>query len=218
MLRGFLLTIVFLLLALQLLASLFETGLYAGEKIFLENNNLLYTRGWLFYYKWVVKPLSAFAALVLLIVNTCSCCCGGPNRKTGKGGRSYPSTLGFVSLVLTALWAVIVGFQLRHSDSTTVSTIVDNTIRQRMFIYPLGDGFSLNNDCNASPFTLVESGTTACKLLKAESGVAIGCMGLWALTFVFSLLVCCTVRRRKEVDPTMFAPDSGSHQHYQQRY
>ncbi|KAI8319623.1 hypothetical protein GQ54DRAFT_30881 [Martensiomyces pterosporus] len=213
MLRGFLLTIIFILLALQVIASLFETGLYAAEKIYLEDKSLAYSRGWLFYFKWVVKPLSAGVSLVLLIINMCSCCCGGPNRKTGRGGRTYPSVLGFFSLVLTGLWAVIVGFQLRNNDTTKASTLITSTIQARAFVYPLGEGFSLSNDCSAVPFTLIDFGTTACKLLKAESGVAIACLGLWALTFVFSLFVCCTVRRGKNQQPMTFTPTN-----YPQRY
>ncbi|KAJ1940591.1 hypothetical protein FBU59_003766, partial [Linderina macrospora] len=105
MLRGFLLTLVFLFLTLQVLASLFETGLYAAEKIYFDKYDLTYTRGWLYYFKWVVKCLSLGVALVLTIGSLCSCCCGGPKRN-GAGGRSFPRALGFFSFILTGLWAV----------------------------------------------------------------------------------------------------------------
>ncbi|KAJ1740489.1 hypothetical protein LPJ78_004371 [Coemansia sp. RSA 989] len=201
MLRGCLLTLVAVLLVLQFLASLFETALYAGEKIYFDHNNLLYTRGWLYYFKWVIKPLSAALALSLVLQTLCSCCCGGPSKRTGRGGKGYPSILAFCSIVMTALWAVIVGFQLRNDGNTTVSVLVDNTITSGVFVYPLGDGFSLRNDCSASPFTLIEHGKTACRLLLAESGIAIVCLGLWALSFLFALFLFCVVSRKSKIEP-----------------
>ncbi|KAJ2357074.1 hypothetical protein IWW50_002193 [Coemansia erecta] len=197
MLRGFLLTIVLVVLAVQFLASLFETALYAGEKIYLDQNDLLYTKGWLYIFKWVVKPLSAAIALALVIPAMCSCCCGG---RVG-GGKTFPGVLSFFSLVLTALWAVIVGFQLRNSERTTVTMLVDNTIANGVFVYPLGDGFSFKNDCEAPPFTSVDHGKTVCRLLTAESGIAIVCLGLWGLSLILSLFLHCVVRRNNKVKP-----------------
>ncbi|KAJ2497656.1 hypothetical protein GGH96_004945 [Coemansia sp. RSA 1972] len=194
MLRGFVLTLVLILLVLQFLASLFETALYAGEKIYMDQNDLLYTKGWLYFFKWVVKPLSAAIALSLVIPAMCSCCCGGPSRRSA-GGKTFPGVLMFFSLVLTALWAVIVGFQVRNNDRTTVSVLVDNTIAQGMFVYPLGDGFSFKNDCNAPPFSSMDRGTTVCRLLTAESAIAVVCLALWALAFLMSLFLHCIVRR-----------------------
>ncbi|KAJ1839733.1 hypothetical protein LPJ70_004945 [Coemansia sp. RSA 2708] len=201
MIRGFLLTLVLLLLALQFLASLFETALYAGEKIYFDHNDLLYTRGWLYYFKWVVKPLSGVLALGLVLPTLCACCCGGPDRRFGTGGKGFPSVLAFFSVVLTGLWAVIVGFQLRNNEHTTVSTLVSNTVSSGVFVYPLGDGFSLKNDCDAAPFPQIDHGKTACRLLKAESGMAIGCLGLWALTFLMSLFLLCNARRTSKIKP-----------------
>ncbi|KAJ2159028.1 hypothetical protein GGF46_003320 [Coemansia sp. RSA 552] len=197
MLRGFLLGLVLVLLGIQFLASLFETALYAGEKIYLDHNDLLYTKGWLYYFKWVVKPLSAVLALGLVLPTLCSCCCGGPDRRFGRGGKTYPSVLAFFSLALTALWAVIVGFQVRDNGNTTVSELVTSTVNRGIFVYPLGDGFSLSNDCDAEPFPSIENGKTACKLLKAESAIAIVCLGLWGLSFLMSLFLLCVVRRSK---------------------
>ncbi|KAJ1825996.1 hypothetical protein LPJ56_002405, partial [Coemansia sp. RSA 2599] len=186
-----------LVLVLQVLASLVETAVYAGEKIFLDKYDLAYTKGWQYYFKWVIKPLSAVIAFSLLVPTLCSCC-RGPSSSTGRGGRVYPSVLGFLSLVMTALWAVIVGYQVRNTDNTTADSIINNTLANNMFVYPLGEGFSLKNDCNAVPFTMIDNGSTACKLLKAESGLSIGCLGLWGLTFIFSTLLCCIVRRTRQ--------------------
>ncbi|KAJ2298269.1 hypothetical protein IWW55_004521 [Coemansia sp. RSA 2706] len=203
MIRGLILTLVLVLLVLQFLASLFETALYAGEKIYFDHNDLLYTRGWLYYFKWVVKPLSAALALGLVLPTLCSCCCGGPDRRFGTGGKAFPSMLAFFSVVLTALWAVIVGFQLRNDEHTTVSTLFNNTVSSGVFVYPLGDGFSLKNNCDAPPFPQIDHGKTACRLLKAESGMAIACLGLWALTFLMSVFLFCTVRRGNKIKPVV---------------
>ncbi|KAJ1956251.1 hypothetical protein EC988_001448 [Linderina pennispora] len=212
MLRGFLLTLVFSLLALQVISSLFETGLYAAEKIYFDQNDLTYTKGWLYYFKWVVKCLSLGVALVLLVGSLCSCCCGGP-KNSGSGGRRFPRALGFFSLILTALWAVVVAFQVRNNDKTNVTSIISTSIQAQKFVYPLGDGFSLKNDCSAYPFTSIDHGTTACKLLLAESAVAIACLGLWALTLIFSFFLCCTVSRtqKKNVQQVAWAQPQ---QHY----
>ncbi|KAJ2239303.1 hypothetical protein GGI13_008065, partial [Coemansia sp. RSA 455] len=56
-------------------------------------------------------------------------------------------------------------------------------------------GFSLKNDCDASPFTLFDHGSTACKLLKTDSAVAFACLGLWAISLLFSGFLLCTVNR-----------------------
>ncbi|KAJ1893587.1 hypothetical protein LPJ66_005658 [Kickxella alabastrina] len=201
MLRGFVITLVIVLLVLQALSSLFETGIYAGVQVFLDKNDLAYTKGWQYYFKWVVKPLSAVTALGLLISSMCSCCCGGPKRSADiRGGRTFPSVLGFFSLVLTALWAVVVAFQVRDTNATTVETIFNSSFVNQAFIYPLGKGFSLKNDCKASPFTLMEHGETACTLLKAETALTVVCLALWALTFIFSTLLCCIVRRTRRVN------------------
>ncbi|KAJ1727445.1 hypothetical protein LPJ61_004564 [Coemansia biformis] len=195
MLRGCALGLVVVLLLLQFLCSLFETALYAGEKVYFDNNDLLYTKGWLYYFKWVIKPLSAAIALGLVLPAICSCCCGGSSGRFGTGGRVFPSVLAFFSLALTVLWAIIVGFQTRNSDRTTVGFIIGSSIAGGQFVYPLGDGFSLKNDCNAPPFTTVDHGTTACGLLKAESAVSIVCMGLWAIMLLISATLFCCVRR-----------------------
>ncbi|KAJ2001230.1 hypothetical protein GGI04_000626 [Coemansia thaxteri] len=199
-LRGCALFVVFFVLVAQVLASLFETGFYAAEKVYMDNNDLFYTKGWQYYFKWVVKPLSAVMAIFLLVSTLCSCVFGGPDRRTRQGGRGFPGALGVVSAVLVALWTVICVYQMR--DGSTVTSIVNTSVSSGMFVYPLGQGFSLKNDCNASPFTLVEHGTTACQLLKAESAVAFACLGLWALTLVLSTLLCCIVGRRRSVAPT----------------
>ncbi|KAJ1642198.1 hypothetical protein LPJ64_005935 [Coemansia asiatica] len=212
--RRFILFLVGLVLVLQVLASLVETAVYAGEKIFLDKYDLAYTKGWQYYFKWVIKPLSAAIAFSLLLPTLCSCC-RGPDRSKGRG-HVYPSILGFLSLVMTALWAVIVGYQVRNTDNTTANSIIHNTLANNMFVYPLGEGFSLKNNCNASPFTMIDNGSTACKLLKAESGLSIGCLGLWGLTFIFSTLLCCIVRRahQKHVSDEVYAlsPQSAHHQ------
>ncbi|KAJ2779781.1 hypothetical protein H4R18_003809 [Coemansia javaensis] len=197
MLRGCLLGLVILLLLAQFLASVAETAVYAGEKVYLDNNNLLYTKGWFYNYKWVVKPLSAVVALGLVLPAICSCCCGGPDRRFGTGGRVFPSVLTFFSLALTALWAVVVGYQQRNGDSTLVNNLISQTISSGQFVYPLGTGFSLKNDCNAPPFTVMDHGTTVCALLKAETAVAIVCLGIWGLTLLLALFLFCFVRRRK---------------------
>ncbi|KAJ2487391.1 hypothetical protein IWW37_005251 [Coemansia sp. RSA 2050] len=193
--RRCLLFLVFIVLALQALASLFETGLYAGEKVFLDNNDLAYTKGWLYYFKWVVKPLSAAVAIFLSFSTVCSCIFGGPDKATRQGGRAFPITLSVFSVIMTALWAVICAYQMKDSDSTSTLAIINNSFANNMFVYPLGQGFSLKNDCDASPFTLIDHGSTACKLLKAESAVAFACLGLWALSFLFSTFLLCIVSR-----------------------
>ncbi|KAJ2079422.1 hypothetical protein H4R24_003787 [Coemansia sp. RSA 988] len=197
MLRGLVLTIVVVVLVLQFLASLFETALYAGEKIYLDNNDLAYTKGWLYNFKWAIKPISTVVALGLVLPAMCSCCCGGPDRRFGTGGRVFPSVLTFFSLVLTALWAVIVGYQVRNDDKTQLAVLVSDTINRGMFVYPLGDGFSLKNDCGKAPFALMDHGETACKLLKAETAMSIVCLSLWALTLVLSMFLFCIVRRNR---------------------
>ncbi|KAI9500460.1 hypothetical protein GGI25_006048 [Coemansia spiralis] len=208
MLRGFVLTLVFFILALQVLASLFETALYAGEKVFLDHNNLAYTKGWLYYFKWVVKPLSAFIAIVMLVSTMCSCCCGGSRRYgSGRVSSKFGSVLGFFSLIFTVLWAIIVGFQVRNSNKTVVQYVVSSITNSASIVYPLGDGFSFKNDCKNVPFTLVDHGETACKLLKAESAVAIACLGLWALTLIMSFFLCCIARRRVDkAGDVVYAP------------
>ncbi|KAJ2504326.1 hypothetical protein GGF44_003778 [Coemansia sp. RSA 1694] len=193
--RRCLLFLVFVVLALQALASLLETGLYAGEKVYLDNNDLAYTKGWLYYFKWVVKPLSAALAIFLSFSTVCSCIFGGPDKQTRQGGRAFPITLGVVSVVMTALWAVICAYLMKDDDSTTVTAIINNSISAQYFVYPLGQGFSLKNDCSASPFTLIEHGSTACTLLKVESAVAFACLGLWAISILFSAFLVCAVRR-----------------------
>ncbi|KAJ2741090.1 hypothetical protein GGI20_005431 [Coemansia sp. BCRC 34301] len=199
--RKCLLFCVFLILALQAVASLFETGLYAGEKVFLDNNDLMYTKGWLYYYKWVVKPLSAGLAIFLAFSTVCSCIFGGPDKQTRQGGRAFPITLGVVSVVLTALWAVICAYLMKDDDRTTVTGIINDSVSAQQFVYPLGHGFSLKNDCKASPFTLFEHGETACTLLKVESAVAFACLGLWVLSFLFSGFLLCSVHRSGRVSP-----------------
>ncbi|KAJ1887684.1 hypothetical protein GGH13_009937 [Coemansia sp. S155-1] len=193
--RRCLLFIVFLVLALQVLASLFETGLYAGEKVFLDNNDLMYTKGWLYYFKWVVKPLSAALAIFLSLSTVCSCIFGGPDKATRQGGRAFPITLGVFSVIMTALWAVICAYQMKDADSTSITAIINNSFAANNFVYPLGQGFSLKNDCDASPFTLFDHGSTACKLLKTDSAVAFACLGLWAISLLFSGFLLCTVNR-----------------------
>ncbi|KAJ2057296.1 hypothetical protein GGI17_005730 [Coemansia sp. S146] len=193
--RRCLLFIVFLVLALQVLASLFETGLYAGEKVFLDNNDLMYTKGWLYYFKWVVKPLSAALAIFLSLSTVCSCIFGGPDKQTRQGGRAFPITLGVLSVIMTALWAVICAYLMKDEESTSITAIINNSVAANSFVYPLGQGFSLKNDCDASPFTLFDHGSTACKLLKVESAVAFACLGLWAISFLFSGFLLCTVNR-----------------------
>ncbi|KAJ1852705.1 hypothetical protein H4R99_002569 [Coemansia sp. RSA 1722] len=207
--RRFILFLVGLALLLLVAVSLVETAVYAGEKIFLDKYDLAYTKGWQYYFKWVVKPLSAVMAFSLVLPTLCSCC-------GGRGGRVYPAVLGFVSLVMTALWAVIVGYQVRNSDNTTADSIINNTLANNMFVYPLGEGFSLKNDCNAVPFTVIDNGSTACKLLKAESGLSIGCLGLWGLTFIFSTFLCCIVNRARNKrvssgDVYAISPQSAHH-------
>ncbi|KAJ2614095.1 hypothetical protein H4S08_001873 [Coemansia sp. RSA 1365] len=197
MLRGFVLTVVVVLLTLQFLASLFETALYAGEKIYMDKNDLIYTKGWLYNFKWAIKPISAVVALGLVLPAMCSCCCGGPDRRFGTGGRVFPSVLAFFSVALTALWAVIVGFQVRNNDKTLMKTLADIINDEGKLSYPLGDGFSLKNDCGTVPFTMVDHGTTVCKLLKAESAISIVCLGLWAVTLLLSMFLFCIVRRSR---------------------
>ncbi|KAJ2891896.1 hypothetical protein IWW38_003431 [Coemansia aciculifera] len=199
--RRCLLFLVFLVLALQALASLFETGLYAGEKVYLDHNDLAYTKGWLYYFKWVVKPLSAAVAILLGFSTVCSCIFGGPDRQTRQGGRAFPTVLLMASVVMTALWTVIGVYQSKNDDSTTVTAIINESIRSSFFVYPLGNGFSLKNDCSAIPFTLIDHGTTACKLLKAESAVAFACLGLWALSLLLAVFLLCSVRRGGRVYP-----------------
>ncbi|KAJ2785005.1 hypothetical protein GGI15_002071 [Coemansia interrupta] len=213
MLRGCILFFVGLILFLQALASIVETGIYIGEKVVLDHNHLAYSKGWLYYFKWVVKPLSASVAVSLFFSALCSCCCGGPDRVTGRGGRTFPMVMAFFSFVLTVLWAIIVGFMVHYSDETTGTAIVNNTIANQAFVYPLGKGFSLKNDCEAIPFTAMDHGTTACRLLLVESGISIVCLGLWAILFIFSFFLLCAVRRiqNKHVSPTVEAFSPSAH-------
>ncbi|KAJ2547928.1 hypothetical protein EV175_005030 [Coemansia sp. RSA 1933] len=197
MLRGFVLTLVFLCVGLQALASLFETAMYAGEKVYLDHNDFWYTKGWLYYFKWVVKPLSAAIALVLLLSTMCACCCGGGRASiTGRASTKFASFLGFLSLVMSVLWGIIVGFLARNNNKTIVQVVISSLTNNATIEFPLGEGFSFKNQCDQSPFTLVDKGETACKLLKADSAVAIVCFGLWLLTLVFSFFLCCIARRR----------------------
>ncbi|KAJ2826662.1 hypothetical protein FBU31_003387, partial [Coemansia sp. 'formosensis'] len=138
-------------------------------------------------------PLSAALAIFLSFSTVCSCIFGGPDKATRQGGRAFPITLGVFSAIMTALWAVICAYQMKDTDSTSATAIINNTISNNSFVYPLGQGFSLKNDCNAIPFTLYDHGSTACKLLKTESAVAFACLGLWALSFLFSAFLLCTV-------------------------
>ncbi|KAJ2401097.1 hypothetical protein GGI23_001617 [Coemansia sp. RSA 2559] len=209
MLRGLVLTLVFICMALQALTSLFETALYAGEKVYLDHNDLWYTKGWLYYFKWVVKPLSAGIALVMILSTMCACCCGGGRKSiTGRASTKFAGFLGFISLVMSVLWGIIVGFQVRNNNRTIVQVVVSSFTSTATLVYPLGDGFSFKNKCNEAPFTLVDKGETACKLLKAESAVAIVCFGLWLLTLIFSFFLCCIARRRAvdKVGDAVYSP------------
>ncbi|KAJ2683332.1 hypothetical protein H4R19_007011, partial [Coemansia spiralis] len=191
MLGRCMLFLVVLLLLAQFLSSLAETALYAGEKVYFDNNDILYTKGWLYNFKWAVKPLSAVLSLSLVLPALCSCCRPNQSQGCGTGGKVFPSVLAFISLVMTALWAVIVGYQESNSERTTVGFLINSSIAGGQFVYPMGYGFSLKNDCNSPFFTQVDHGTTACGLLKADSALSIVCMGIWAVLLLTSLTLFC---------------------------
>ncbi|KAJ2720951.1 hypothetical protein GGI07_004301 [Coemansia sp. Benny D115] len=193
--RRFIIAVVIFLLVLQILASLVETGIYAGAKIVLDKNDLAYTKGWQYYFKWVVKPLSAGLALALGFFGLCSCLRRNADPHSGRPRRTFMTVLTIISTIMSVLWAIVVAYQVRDNDDTTVNAIINDSVANRGFVYPLGKGFSLKNKCDEAPFTLLDHGSTACKLLKAESGLAIGCLGLWGLTLIMSFFLCCSVRR-----------------------
>lgn len=196
MLRGCILFLVIALLLLQFLASLGLTGLYAAEKVYLDHRDLAYDQNWLYYFKWVVKPLSAAIALLMVLPTICSCICGSLKGKV-TGGMVYPSFLGFVSLAFSVLWGIIVGELARHSWRTTVHGMIKTTAFGHHAVYPLGQGFSLQNDCHQPPFTILMHGVRVCKLLKAESIVSIVAFAIWLLTLLASFGLCFIVRSNK---------------------
>ncbi|KAJ2796877.1 hypothetical protein H4R21_004542 [Coemansia helicoidea] len=183
--------LVIVLLLFQFFCSLAETGLYAGEKVYMDNNAILYTKGWLYNFKWAVKPLSAVISLGLVVPALCSCCRPNTSQGCGTGGKIFPSVLAFFSLAMAILWAIIVGFQERNNEHNTVGFLINSSTAGGQLIYPLGYGFSLKNDCDAPLFAQVDFGTTACTILKADSAIAVVCLAVWGVLLLLSLTLFC---------------------------
>ncbi|KAJ1917814.1 hypothetical protein H4219_003005 [Mycoemilia scoparia] len=191
---SFVKTLAALLFVLIFAVSIISTGTYAAQKVRLDQEDLPYARPWQYRFKWVVKPLSAFLSLLLLIFaafSACKSCCGGGSSKSGRSGRVYPSFMLLFSVGMCVLWSILVAYQFKNAPNYTdnPSQFIDNSSNARFFIYPLASGISLKNDCGASPFTLYEHGELLCKLIKIDSITAIIALGLWGIALLFSLLL-----------------------------
>ncbi|KAJ1901481.1 hypothetical protein LPJ66_000763 [Kickxella alabastrina] len=197
MLRGFVDTVVIILTALLALISLSELGMFAGVQPIMIKRHLLYTRSWLYFFRWVILPLSICFSVRLMFYSWYLCRCGGRKRSMeNSSNRTFPYLLGLLSLILASLWTVIVSFQVRGTHLTMVATAFNNFISGQAIVFPLDKGFLLKDDCHASPFTQIEYGEITCSLLKANTTITIVILGLWTLSLNFAIslgfLVHCT--------------------------
>lgn len=175
--------IVIALLALQFVASLGLTAFYAVEQIILANHHIEYSKGWLYYYKWVIKPTSAIVACFLCLTMVFRGLIA-KIRSRLTHFISMPLMLTLMSLVFSGLWGVIFGFLITTHRQFDGDSVEGDDLQGGAITIPLGDGFSLQNNCHQKPFTLKDIGVKACMLLKAESITNLVCFGIWFVTFV----------------------------------
>ncbi|KAI7821131.1 hypothetical protein BX661DRAFT_188654 [Kickxella alabastrina] len=198
MLRGFVDTVVIILTALLALISLSELGMFAGVQLIMIKRHLVYTRSWLYFFRWVVLALSICFSVRLMVYSWYLCRCGGRKRSMeSSSNRTFPYLFGLLSLILAPLWAVIVSFQVRGTDSTMVATAFNNFTSGQTIVFPLGKGFLLKDDCHASPFTQIEYGEITCSLLKASTIITIILLGLWTLSLIFAISLGFLVHRTR---------------------
>ncbi|KAJ1673604.1 hypothetical protein EV182_004911 [Spiromyces aspiralis] len=189
--------ITFFALGLQFISSVGQIVIYAGNKIILDHEEIPYLKSWLYRYRWAVLPLSALLAAILFLLHICEMCvcC----LRLGRDGRTLTTILFSFSLIMAVLWAVLVGYSYKDAPiySDNFNSFAQEFITTRTFFFPLDTGISYKNDCNASPFTLINRGVDLCKLLTAESILAIVSLCLWGISLLGSIMVFIAISMRK---------------------
>ncbi|KAJ1931969.1 hypothetical protein FBU59_006529 [Linderina macrospora] len=207
MLRDFLFPIIITLLGLQTLLSAVQIGFYATDRIQYGRHSLRYITDWRTYYRWAVLGSSLAIAFILMVASRRAPCGNDPYRKGWRRGRKYPAVVTVLSFLWTALWIVLAALQAFDHRQADYRKSHADAEDGSDFVFPLGQGFSLQNRCSLFPYTKVERGTTNCRLLRIESVLDIVAVTVWGLTFVSAVVLFFNKRRKNapSIDETVAA-------------
>ncbi|KAJ1956252.1 hypothetical protein EC988_001449 [Linderina pennispora] len=207
MLRTILYPIIITLLGVQTVLSAVQVGFYATDRIQYGRHSLRYYTDWRTYYRWAVLGTSLAIAFFLMIASRRAPFGNDPYRKGWRRGRTYPAVVSAFAFLWTALWIVIAALQAYDHRQSDYSRKKADSTDASDFVFPLGQGFSLQNKCETFPYPKVDRGKTVCRLLYIESVLDIVAVCVWGLVFVVAVALFFARRQKRtpSIDETVAA-------------